>query len=383
LEYYDRLRIKEKHILFESYNGNSASCNPLAIFEHIVASNEFSGYKFIWCLKKGLKTPESLLRKKNVIITYRGSDSYLRHLASAKYLINNVSFPEWFIRKKGQFYLNTWHGTPMKFLGKDIKDSFLSHHNVAKNFMHATHIISQNKYTSNILLDRYDVSNLASAIVAETGYPRTDKTVNATQQIKADLKKRLGINDDEKVILYAPTWRGMHGKATFDIERLKKDLHALNIKGSKLLFRGHHMVEDLILQHNIPVSVIKKEVDTNILLSIVDVLITDYSSIAFDFLPLNKPIIYYWYDFEEYKNERGLYLSKNELPGTVCLNRDLLIQTVSQEIEKSKTPNYKFFIEKFTPNEDGTATERVVKLFFNTCNGKQAVNINHEYKKTL
>lgn len=83
-------------------------------------------------------------------------------LASCEFLINNVSFPEYFIRKKGQRYLNTWHGTPIKFLGKDIKDEFLAHKNVARNFLHTTHLLSPNTHTTNILLDRYDISNIFS-----------------------------------------------------------------------------------------------------------------------------------------------------------------------------------------------------------------------------
>lgn len=383
IEYYERLKIKEKHIVFESYHGDSVSCNPLAIFEYIYNKKEFSDYKFIWCLQKNTATPPILMRKKNVIITYRGTDSYLRHLASAKYLINNVSFPDWFIRKKGQLYLNTWHGTPMKYLGKDIKDGFLSHCNVTKNFLHATHIISQNKYTNEILLDRYDASNLASAIIAETGYPRTDITLKASKQQKSDLKKKLGIKENEKVVLYAPTWRGLHGNATFNVEALIKDLGNLNINGSKLLFRGHHMVENLILQHKIPATIVKKDIDTNILLSIVDVLVTDYSSIAFDFLPLNRPIIYYWYDVEEYKKERGLYLNENEIPGKVCSTSESLSQILSEELKDDNRIDYQNYIQKFTPLEDGYATSRVVDLFFHKREQYSPANKKDAKKKII
>ncbi|WP_287789623.1 MULTISPECIES: CDP-glycerol glycerophosphotransferase family protein [Atlantibacter] len=363
LEYYNRLPIRKDVFLFESYHGASASCNPYAIFKELYKRKDFSKCLFVWVLRKDIATPRSLLRKKNVIIIYRGTDAYLRYLASAKYLINNVSFPEYFIRKEGQLYLNTWHGTPIKYLGKDIKDSYLSHANVSKNFLQATHIISQNDYTNDILLDRYDVSNICSARILATGYPRIDITKNTTEEQKAAIRKKMGIPFGMKVVLYAPTWRGVHGKATFNEKSLIDDLNAMNSSGAYVVFRGHHMVEHSLKNVSVPVMVAPSEIETNELLTIVDVLVTDYSSIAFDFLCLRKPIIYYMHDLQEYEKERGLYLTENELPGKVCYNQDDLKKEIFSALQSNKLEAPETLIEKYAGFDDGFASKRVVDFF--------------------
>lgn len=377
LEYYDRLKVKDDVILLESFHGASASCNPLAIFNYLHKSKEFMNFKFVWVIAKGVKIPEVLKRKRNVIIIERESDAYLRYLASAKYLINNVSFPNYFIRKNEQQYLNTWHGTPMKYLGKDIKDNFLAHANVARNFLQATHIISQNDYTNNILLERYDVSNISNAVVAATGYPRVDSTLNLSKKNVEELKAKLGAKPGQKVVLYAPTWRGKHGSAQFDTTSLIKDLAAMKTNGALIVFRGHHMIEKLISKLDIPAVIAHESIDTNILLAAVDILITDYSSVAFDFLPLKKPIIYYMYDLEEYKLERGLYIPPEELPGTVCFVREELSKSLAKIIsDEHKTGfNAEESIKKFVPYDDGQATRRVIDLFFYGINEKSQLFI--------
>lgn len=364
LEYYERLEIKNDYILLESFHGASVSCNPYAIYSNLRKRPEFKDFKFVWVIQNGIKTPASILRKKNVIVVIRNSDAYLRYLASAKYLINNVSFPNYFLRKEGQKYLNTWHGTPMKYLGKDIKDSYLSHANVARNLLQATHIISQNRYTNNILLERYDVLGLSDAIIAETGYPRTDITLNATKEELLAIKKRLNISSEDKVVLYAPTWRGVHGKASFDTTRLLDDLKAMSQSGYKIIFRGHHMMESLIANTKIPAIVAPGDIDTNLLISVADLLITDYSSIAFDYLALKRPILFYTYDIEDYKLERGLYIPPENFPGRICHEQSELSEAIILAIELGFDQKNIEKFDYFVPYEDGNSSSRVIDMFF-------------------
>lgn len=364
LEYYERLPLKDDYILLESFHGASVSCNPHAIYLNLSKRTEFKNFKFIWVIQNGVKTPSNILRKRNVIVVTRNSDAYLRYLASAKYLINNVSFPNYFLRKEGQQYLNTWHGTPMKYLGKDIKDSYLSHSNVTRNLLQATHIISQNHYTNNILLERYDASDLADAIVAETGYPRTDLTLNASKSDILAIKKRLNISATDKVVLYAPTWRGTHGKAKFDTTRLLDDLKIMSKTGYKIIFRGHHMMESLISNTKIPAIVAPGDIDTNVLISVADLLITDYSSIAFDYLTLRRPILFYAYDIEDYESERGLYIPPEEFPGDVCYDQAELEQSIISALQNGFNLNNINKVEHYVPHDDGNAASRVIDLFF-------------------
>ena len=216
-----------------SFHGDSISCNPLAIFEELIRRQEFDGYLHVWVANDKAFIPHSVNTHPNVAIIRRNSAGYRRHLATAKYLINNVTFPAYFAARPGQQYLNTWHGTPLKTLGKDIGTGFLEHKNVARNFLHATHLIAANQFTADVLTRRYDVDTMMTGSVAITGYPRVDRTLNASGQRAPGLKRTLGIHpsDTRPVVLYAPTWRGGLSTTHFDMERLtpiSQRLTALN-----------------------------------------------------------------------------------------------------------------------------------------------------------
>lgn len=317
-EYFEHLKVRDKFVLYESFHGVAMSCNPFALYRALLNDERYSDWQHVWVVSEKERVPEAYRVRPNTIVIKRGSAAYIRYLASAKYLINNVSFPEYFIRKDDQNYLNTWHGTPLKTLGKSIKSPFLDHKNVTRNFLQASHLISPNRHTTNVMLDEYDIREIFSGKLLETGYPRIDATVNATEEQKRQLREKMGIGESVKVVLYAPTWRGTSKEKRFDDKKLKSDLKILSEIDGVLLFRGHHLVEGILAKQNLGVTVVPHDVDTNDLLAVVDVLITDYSSIFYDFLPTGRPIIHYVYDYEEYKNERGLYFDKNEWPGFVA-----------------------------------------------------------------
>jgi len=383
-EYYERFEIEENTILYESYHGSSISCNPYAIFKTIYQNEQFEGYRHIWVLDDKSKIPQDLKKYSNIIFVKRDSDLYMRYLSKSKYLINNVTFPEYFIRKEGQYYLNTWHGTPIKSLGKDVKESFMAHKNVSRNFLQASHILSPNNYTTKVLLDRYDVRNIFNGVVAEVGYPRQDLMLNISMEDKKTLIKELQIDTSKKIVLYAPTWRGMHGKSEFDTTRLEKDLSSLEkLEEIEILFRGHHMIEKLLGNLSINCRIVPASIDTNSLLSIVDVLITDYSSIAFDYMALARPIIYYTYDRKEYEEERGLYFPLEELGGEICNTREELMISIKEVVKDSTISSIqKKAQEKFCSYDDGGASIRVVDSFLRN----RDINLNvpkRKYKKSI
>lgn len=373
-EYLDVLPIQECTILYESYHGSSMSCNPYAIFRHVLGRPEFSGWRHIWVINDKNRIPQQYKERTDIVFIERGSQLYLRYLATAKYLINNVTFPEYFIRREGQIYLNTWHGTPLKTLGKDIQSQFFEHRNASRNFLHATHMISPNPHTTHILAERYDLRGIFAGQFAESGYPRIDLTLTSDEQGRDALRRRLGLDPDQKVVLYAPTWRGTSTNKRFDDTRLLQDVESLASTGCALLFRGHHMVEGLLADKLQGVRVVPQDIDTNELLGIVDVLITDYSSIFYDYLVTGRPIIHYVYDYEEYKAERGLYFPIEEWPGEICRS----IVEVKKALDKclfrrshfrlespwQPSPVYRRAQQVFCVHDDGHATSRVVDWVF-------------------
>ena len=369
VEYLETLPIQPRTIFYESNLAGSVSCNPYAILRYLLADPRYRDWKHIYALKDFETIPDALRRVSNLIFVKRDSNLYRRHLATASHLINNSTFPPYFIRRPEQKYLNTWHGTPLKAMGRDINipGEFLSHANTARNFLHTTHLISPNEHTTDILIGRYDIAGTFTGRVAVTGYPRIDATLKATDEQKAALRKQLGLAADRPVVLYAPTWRGTMQTPEVDTARLVRDLGAMAAAGGQLLFRGHHYSEAALAETEIPATVVPRDIDTYDLLAIVDVLVTDYSSIFFDFLATGRPVLHFVYDWKDYKETRGgLYLKKKELPGVVCNKRDELVEALTRtlaDLSAPLPPNYEPARLKFCPREDGQATRRVVEFF--------------------
>jgi len=377
-EYYERHKIEDKTILYESYHGRSIACNPYALFKEIYRDKRFQGYKHIWAINDFEIIPDDLKTDKNIIFVKRESDLYLRYLTKAKYLINNTSFSEYFIRKDEQVYLNTWHGTPLKLMGKDAKDEFLSHKNISRNFLHTSHLIHPNRFTLDVMLESYDIKSIYNGVVAEIGYPRQDLMLNISIEEKQEFLDTMNIEEGKTVVLYAPTWRGSGVKdVQLDTEKLLEDIEILSQREDvHLLYRGHYMAEEFLKDiESLDNTIVPSSIDTNSLLSIVDVLITDYSSIAFDFMAQGKPILYYAYDIEEYAQERGFKFELEEITDNICENNQALSETLDKVLLDLKIDLKQVEAQKrFCAYDDGQASKRVIDLlFFNKVDKKYIV----------
>ncbi|WP_167390532.1 CDP-glycerol glycerophosphotransferase family protein [Actinobacillus porcitonsillarum] len=371
-EYYDVLGVSKKIVLFESFSGVAMSCNPLAIFLEMQKQEKFDDFLFVWVINDFSSVSEEFKKLENVVFVRKDSDLYLRYLCSAKYLVNNATFPPYFTRKKEQRYLNTWHGTPWKTLGKDIKNSFMELKNSQRNFLQSTHLLSPNPHTTWVLIDRYDIKEIYTGKVLEAGYPRIDLTLNTSETRKNELRKLLNIDSSKKVVLYAPTWRGTLGSPEVEADKLISEIKALKDLNINLLFRGHYFVQKNAYEGGVSQYIVPEYINTNELLSIVDILITDYSSIGFDYMATGNPIIYYIDDYEEYERDRGLYFDNSRLPGAMAENITELKDAVFKEINKSDVhPLYKQAQQDFTPYENGNVSARVVNWFIN---GKEDPN---------
>lgn len=372
-EYLETLELDPHMVLYESYAGVSISCSPYAMYRAIVDAPEFVGWTHVWVLNDLSRIPANCAGRSNVVFVARDSQLYRRYLATAGWLVNNSTFPSYFIRREGQKYLNTWHGTPLKTLGKDIRGNFMEHKNTARNLLHATHIISPNQHTSHVLLERNDIAGLYQGQLAQTGYPRNDLVTQASALDKVHFRQKLGFlaETGQPLVLYAPTWRGILGHPEIDAQQLIGDLQVLRKQNCQIVFRGHYFAEKALVEAGLSnIHVAPQAIDTSELLAITDVLITDYSSIFFDFLPTGRPILFYTYDLEQYRQERGLYFDMADMPGTNCAS----VQQLSAELgdvliqigQGSWQPDarYRAAQEKFSPNEDGQATQRAIEFFF-------------------
>lgn len=367
-EFLDVLPLVENSVLYEVHNGSAMACNPLAIFEHLLNDPAFSNYNHFWIINNLEDIPKQYRMLKNVFFAKRGSTLYLRLLASCKYLICNGTFAEYFVRKEGQRYLNTWHGTPLKTLGKDMLTPPFSRTNTARNFLHATHLIFPNEHTRYSQIEGHSIDKIITANCLVTGYPRNDQLVNIDECKNTEIRKALDITLDKPVVLFAPTYRGSWNSPELEAEYLIEQLKKMHDPSYILIFRGHHLVEKQLLALDLPVKVAPQTIDTNSLLPIVNVLISDYSSIIMDYLVLNRPVIHYIPDWDEYKNSRGLYFERSELPWHQCETAEAVKEAVFDAIESpaSFINEQHQFTEKFCNSEDGNATARVVDFLFNT-----------------
>lgn len=370
-EFQETLPLAESTVLLESNHGSSIGCHPLALFREMSADDRFDGFTYVWVHTSEARVPNEVRRRPDVVLVEIHSDLYLKYLASAKYLINNVSFAPYFVRREGQIYLNTWHGTPLKTLGQSMRQGILEYENLARNFVQATHVSSPNELTDWALFEDHRISRYASAARRVTGSPRLDRLINSGDDLRSEIRTALKVSEDENLVLYAPTWRGGVSDHDFDIDRLRSDLEAMaSVPGARVFFRAHRLTEKLVAGELLPVDVVPADIDTNDLLAGVDVLITDYSSIAFDFLPTKRPIIFYVPDLEEYRDSRGLYLLPEDVSGTVCRDRTTLIRAV-ELADPGSANDLSAAIERFAPKEDGRASQRVLDFMLETPRGRR------------
>ncbi|MFD1363693.1 CDP-glycerol glycerophosphotransferase family protein [Lentibacillus salinarum] len=363
--FYEKLQVVEKTVLFESMAGTRVSGNPLAIFRYMLNDDRFEDYTFIWTVNNYDVVPDKYKSLTNVIFITRYTDMYYRYLATASILINDTTFPYFFILKDSQRYLNTWHGTPWKTLGYDVKVSKMDYVNGTRNFLQATHLLVPNLYTYEHQLKPHQVASIYPGELAITGYPRIDLTFKTMKEINL-IKDKLGVDNSKKVILYAPTWRGGLSEKSFDVQKLMNDLERLSYLDANIIFRGHPVAEGLLQDINIPNIIgVPNKFDINEILGITDVLITDYSSVFFDFLVTGKPIVHYVYDYEKYTEERGLYFGLEELPGEVVQSSDQMIASVRNLLLTSFQPTNKYLEAKakYVYKDDGNVSKRVIDWF--------------------
>ncbi len=370
-------KVDNNVLIFCSFNGKSYSCSPKAIYEYIVSEPKYSTYKFVWSFIEPEKY-KFLENNKNTIVVKQNSKQYQKYLAMAKYWIFNYKIPDYIYPKKNQVFVQCWHGTPLKRLGCDLQhfDNVLNtieemkkrYKIEAEKF---TYFLSPSKFASEKFISAWNLKEIGKEdIIIEEGYPRNDFLFNYTEKDIMKIKKRLGIEkDNRKIILYAPTYRsdqhssneGYVYKEELDFEHLKQKIGDKYI----ILFRPHYFIANNFDFEKFKGFVydVSKIDDINYLYIISDMLITDYSSVFFDFANLKRPIIFYMYDLEHYRDKsNGFYIDLNELPFKITQTQEELEKEIIEvDMNFSYDAKYKEFNEKYNYLDDGQASRRVVE----------------------
>ena len=362
---YLKKPISENTIMFESFFGKAYSDSPKYIYEYI-AKNYPGKYNLVWVLNKRCKLPYGGKTVK------RFSLRYMYYLATSKYFVWNVRQPEWFKKREGTVFFETWHGTPLKRLAFDLEDVFGATPNYKKQIYKQSrswdYLLSPNVFSTGCFSScfRYDKKQ-----IVEYGYPRNDILHSEEgKELAPKIKKKLGIDPDKKLILYAPTWRDDEcigkGKYTFE---LKLDLDLMQRElgdGYVVLLRTHYHIANAVDTKKYKGFVVNvcNYNDIAELYLISDILVTDYSSVFFDFAGLKRPMLFYTYDLEKYRDIlHGFYMNmEEEVPGPMLFTTAEVVEAIKNidRITAEYKDKYEVFYQKYGSLEDGHAAERCV-----------------------
>lgn len=354
--------IKPKKVVFESFNGKSLCDSPLALL--LEMDRTLFDWEFVIVINdKGGKLQDLTGNNRVTYVRFGGVQYYISYFTS-KFHIVNCRLPYLFYKKRSQILIQTWHGVPLKKIGIDIE---VDNHPTASNASirlayllegwRSDYFLSSSDYLTDKLCSAFKIDR---SKVVPFGLPRNDALLMHTS--RCDIRKELNIPEDKKIILYAPTYRDTNyacGKfrATNPLDNEK--FYSYLSEKYVFLFRGHYFSEKVGEEQNfIDVSSIG---DINELLLVTDILITDYSSIMFDYSILKKPIYFYHPDFTEYANEtRGMYFDlREECSKIQCDSIDKLLYLINNEV---RDDNYLVWNEKFMSYNDINTSERIVGL---------------------
>lgn len=346
--------IKKGTYFIESSHGENLYGH---MYQILVALNERMKFDRVEIEKKvfvSVKEPkkwEKYLSERKLYCTFveHSTKQYGEMLATCEYLYNDTSFYPFFNKRNEQVYTNIWHGTPLKNMGKHDSNP-LNMANIQKNIYATDYLVLSNEYSADIFKEAYNLNGVYQGEIIVTSSPRND--VLRDQHLRAKIRKANQL-DDKKVIVYMPTWRGQLNSINSDLGKLQQDLEKMNadaVFNNNIIYIKLHPFQEKLLQDMLHIDELDhvfyapNELDIYEFLSAADVLVTDYSSVMFDFLNTKNKIVLYEYDKTEYYEERGCY----EDTANLAFSKAYLIEEVIDAYNSTSLWDYSLEIEKFT-----------------------------------
>ena len=359
------IKTDEKMMLFSSFGGRKYNDSPKVIFERMLSDDRFVGYKYFWAFEN----PDDFHIQGATCIKI-DTWQYFKIALKSKVWITSVNIERGLkFKKKKTVYINTWHGAGTKKIGNACsarKDYDFSNVNV---------MLVQSNFEKEIFVRDF---NCNCDSIYMIGFPRNDELFHIDGDKRREVKARLGIAEDKKVILYAPTWRDSNnGGLSYEfvspihIEKWKSRLHGDYV----FLFRMHAFTTRFDMTFDDVARDVSSYENLNHILAAADVVITDYSTIVYDCAIADKPFICFGFDYDRYRQERGFYFDLNtEYPGGVIKDEDEVIDRVVSVISGADRNLYSDFRKKYIEaggNATNTVIDRIYELL--STNGKPII----------
>ena len=361
----DHSRIRDERVLIQSKGGREPAGNMLALLRESLKH----GKKVCLSISKANRPLWQKLCERYGIdyrcvrLVQPNSYAFYKELATCAYLYNDSAFPHRFVKRKDQTYLNSWHGVPLKAMGCEVPGRAYAIGDVQRNLLLADYLIFPNPFMHEKMFDAYMLNNIYPGTIIQDSYPRVSVLTDAAR--RAELKKQFGL-ENKKVSCYLPTWRGLMTQK----QNTRQYADCLTF----LRKLDHLMTDDMILYVKLHpyaqkgfvpgrykhIRMFPEDFETYDFLTACDVLITDYSSVFFDYAVSGQKIVLFAYDYDEYKKDRGLYLDMESLPFP-------LVETVEdlyRELCLPKQYDDTAFMREFCPYEAANSAERICRMLY-------------------
>ena len=365
-------------ILFSSFHGKQCGDNPRGIADELRRRGDRG--KHIWAINDwSVELPPQAA---GVLI---GTRKYYSALARSATMVYNDHVPQPYRKRPGQRFVQTWHGTPLKRIGYDIGEPKMASGRRYLEYMAGDVaqwdlLLSPNPFSTPIMREAF----MFGGDIAETGYPRNDELVRAARDADgpsgpaaenaATIRHKLGLPAGKRIAMYVPTWRdNLHDQAGRYLLDFRLDLEAAGRRlapGWVLLIRGHHLMAGGLQAAEVPGFSfdVTGHQDIGDLLQVTDVLITDYSSVMFDFAPTGRPMLFFTYDLQQYRDQvRGFYFDfEAAAPGPLLASSEQVVDALADidSVAAKYADAHAAFTARFCPLDDGNASARACDAIF-------------------
>lgn len=365
--YREHCPIDENAIFLETLNGQSPDGNLNALLRELTTGEEYAGFKiYLSCKRQDRKARRQYLDNlqiSGVTLLDSTTKAYFKVLATAKYLINEHTFYVIFNKRPEQVILNTWHGTPLKCLGNKVANDFATFGNVQRNMFDADYLLCPNEFTMQHFIEDYCLANFGHTKLMLAGYPRNQAFLNAER--RKEIRSECGFSD-KQIIVFMPTWRGTIGNVTSEMQNeiLQNyfDEWDVKLQEDQLLYVKLHPLSRgaIDVNHYAHIKPFPSEkYDTYDFLNASDVLVTDYSSVFFDYAVSGRKVVLFTYDKEDYMRERGMYFSVDELP----FPQAATVEELTKHIRTPKDYDDTSFLKKFCAYDVPGMTKAICHQF--------------------